>query len=129
VPRLDDAVLESYTTEEQAADYPEGTYELALQHAAESGTQKDLDAVFSRRDSRHTLRLALLLLALVSAIVLASQWLDFAPPPAPPTLTEHQQQAAAATGIVAVGDPWTALGMIVHGKTIWKGEEKDREQK
>jgi hypothetical protein len=120
-PRLDDLVLESYTTEDQASGYPDGTYELALQHAAESGSQKDLDTVFARRDSRQTIRLALLLLILVSAIVLLSRWLDFGTPD-PPPLTVHQQQAAAATGIVAVGDPWSALGMIVHGKEVWKGE-------
>ena len=118
VPHADEIVLESYTTEEQAADYPEGTYELALQHAAENGDQNDLDVVFSRRDSHHTIRLALAVLALVSALVLVSQWLDFGVPPLQ-SQTVPQQQAAAAAGIVAVGDPWTALGMIVNGKTLW----------
>jgi hypothetical protein len=122
VPHVDEMVLESYTTEEQAADYPEGTYELALQHAAESGDQNDLEVVFSRRDSHHTIRLALVVLALVSALVLVSQWFDFAAPPAQP-LPVPQQQAAAAAGILAVGDPWTALGMIVHGKTLWRAPE------
>jgi hypothetical protein len=118
VPHADEIVLENYTTEEQAADYPDGTYELALQHAAENGDQNDLDVVFSRRDSHHTIRLALAVLALVSALVLVSQWLDFGVPPLQ-SQTVPQQQAAAAAGIVAVGDPWTALGMIVHGKTLW----------
>jgi hypothetical protein len=124
VPRLDDVELEGYTIEEQAADYPEGTYELALQQAAETGCQNDLDAVFNRRDSHSTMRLALLVLAVVSGLVLLSQWLDFGMPPANRL---PEQQTATAVGIVAVGDPWTALGMIVHAKAIWKGEEKARD--
>jgi hypothetical protein len=127
VPRLDEMVLESYTTEEQAADYPEGSYEYALQQAVETGNQNDLDTVFSRRDSYSTIRLALLVLAVVSGLVLLSQWLDFGSPPATPPPVPRQQTAAA--GIVAVGDPWTALGMIVHAKTIWKGPEEARDVK
>ena len=125
-PRLDDLDLESYTTEEQAGEYPEGTYELALQHAAESGNQRDLDEVFTRRDSNQTLRIALLLLAFVSVVLLVSTWLEIgvAPKPHPRPPTVQEQQAAAAAGIIAVGDPWTALGMLVHGKTVWKAEEK-----
>jgi hypothetical protein len=130
-PRLELLDLEGYTTEEQAADYPEGKYELALQHAAESGTQRDLDEVFTRRDSRQTLRIALLLLAFFSVVLIVSKLLDIGVAPrTEPTnpLTARQQQTAAAVGIAAVGEPWTALGMIVHGKTLWKGEEKPRER-
>jgi hypothetical protein len=36
----------------------------------------------------------------------------------------QKQKVAAAAGIVGVGDPWTALGMIGHGNAIWKVEEK-----
>ncbi len=130
-PRLDYLDLESYTTEEQAGEYPEGTYELALQHAAETGTQRDLDEVFTRRDSNQTLRIALILLAFVSVVLLVSNFLEVgvAPKPRPDPLTERQQEIAAAVGIVAVGDPWTALGMIVHAKTMWKAEEKPRDAK
>jgi hypothetical protein len=124
VPHVEEVVLESYTTEEQAADYPQGTYEYALQHAAEQGTQADLDVVFSRRDSHHTIRLALLVLALVSALVLVSKFLDWSAPQPSQPLPVHVQQTATAAGIVAVGDPYTVLGMIVHAKTIWKAEEK-----
>ena len=123
-PRLDRFDLEGYSTEEQAADYPEGTYELALQHAAETGTQRDLDDVFARRDSRQTLRLAWILLIAVSLIVLVSTWLGVGTSPRRTNpLPVRDQQAAAAAGIIAVGEPWTALAMILHGKTIW-GEEK-----
>lgn len=34
-------------TEEQAGDYPEGSYELNVQTAAENGDQEDLDALFA----------------------------------------------------------------------------------
>ena len=118
VPRLEEVVLESYTTEEQAADYPEGAFELALQRAVETGTQQDLDTVFSRRDSHSTIRLAILVLALVSALVLLTRFVDFGPP-RPDPLPVPQQKAVAAVGVLAVGDPWTALGMLVHGETIW----------
>lgn len=125
LPQFEGAVLEGYTTEEQAADYPQGAYELALQRAAEQGNQRDLDAVFSKRDGRQTLKLAIGVLLVVSALVLFTRWLDFGGPhtPTPQPLTVPQQQTAAAAGIIAVGEPWTAVGMIVHGKTIWKGEE------
>src|SRR5207248_9084728 len=113
-----------YTTEEQAADYPQGTYELALQHAAEAGDQNALDIVFSRRDSYQTIRLAILVLVVVSAMVLASRFLDFFAPPSNP-LPVQTQQIAAEVGIVGGGDPWTALGMFVHAKTIWPKEKRD----
>ncbi len=122
VPRVDDLLLESYTTEEQAADYPEGTYEIALQRAAEQGTQEDLDGVFNRRDSHHTIRLAVLLLVAVSVLVLASRWLDFWIPSA--SLTVPQQKALAGASMVGAGDPWTSLGLYLHGKTVWKNQEK-----
>ncbi|MBM3995407.1 MAG: hypothetical protein FJ303_14825 [Planctomycetes bacterium] len=124
VPHLGEVPLESYTTEEQAADYPEGAYEVALQSAVETGTQDDLDEVFSRRDSHSTIRLALICLILVSAIVILSRFIDFAPAPPQTGPTVPQQQAAAAAGIVGVGDPFTSFGMILYGKTIWKGDTK-----
>ena len=47
VPRPGIEDFTSYTTEEQAADYPAGRYELSLQTAAESGDQAGLDATSS----------------------------------------------------------------------------------
>jgi hypothetical protein len=123
VPQLDEMAIESYTTEEQAADYPEGAYELALQRAVETGTQNDLDTVFNRRDSHSTIRLAIIVLVLVSALVLITRFVDFGPPPrTPPPVV--QQKAAAAAGIIAVGDPWTAAAMLIHGETIFNPAEK-----
>ncbi|HZZ80324.1 MAG TPA: hypothetical protein VFE62_17565 [Gemmataceae bacterium] len=124
LPQFEGADVEGYTTEQQAIDYPEGAYELALQRAAEHGDQGELDAVFSRRDSKQTIKLAIGILIVLSVVVLMSRWLDMGGTPRP-ALTQHQQQAAAAAGIVAVAEPWTAVGMIVHGKAVWKGEDKN----
>ena len=46
-------------TDEQARDYPEGRYELALQTAAESGDQAELNRLFARRSSLDTIRIGL----------------------------------------------------------------------
>ena len=56
-------------TEEQAKDYPEGRYELAMQIAVESNNQSELDRLLARRSSQETLRLAALMLAF--AVVVA----------------------------------------------------------
>ena len=62
-------------TEEQAKDYPQGRYELALQIAAEDGSQRDIDRLFARRTSRDTLRLAILILiGAVLAAVISKLW-------------------------------------------------------
>jgi hypothetical protein len=131
LPHLDERVQEGYTTEDQAADYPEGTYEFALQRAAETGEQHDLDEVFNRRDSYHTIRLAIGILVIVSAMVLVFQFTDLFDRPlaVPPQTVRQRQQTAAAAGIVVAGEPWTSLGMIVHGKAIWGAEEKARDVK
>lgn len=121
VPELEERMLADYRTEDQAAEYPDGNYEFALQHAAETGDQRELDAVFRKRDSRQTIRLALAVLVLVSVLVLISRW----EPGAPRALPGREHKVAAAAGIVAVGDPWTALGMIVHGNSQWQGQEKN----
>jgi hypothetical protein len=113
-------MLENYRTEDQAAEYPDGRYEFALQHAAETGDQRELDAVFSKRDSWQTIRLALAVLVLLSVLVLISRW---EPSAAIPTSPVRAQKLAAAAGIVAGGDPWTALGMIVAGNAQWPSKE------
>ena len=64
VPRADGPDYANYVTEVRAGDYPEGRYELALQAAAESDDQKELDKLFSRRSRGQTMRLGLILLAL-----------------------------------------------------------------
>lgn len=66
------AVAPGCLTEDQARDYPEGRYELALQIAAEAGDQAELDRLFARKSSRDVLRLAvgMVLFALAVAAVL-----------------------------------------------------------
>ena len=71
VPKADPAKFAGYLPEAQAADYPEGRYELNLQIAAEAGDQRALDRVLARRSSRETLRLALVLLGLAMALAVA----------------------------------------------------------
>ncbi|MFO0851612.1 MAG: hypothetical protein U0871_24080 [Gemmataceae bacterium] len=63
--------LPGYLTADQARDYPEGRYELALQTAIEAGDQRELDRLFARRSSQDTLRLAvtMLVLAVTLAVV------------------------------------------------------------
>jgi hypothetical protein len=124
VPRLGDASWEGYTSEEQAADYPAGSYELALQTAAEAGDQAELDVVLSRRSSGETLRLAWHILIVMAVLVIGSQL--FLRGPSPRVFTA-QRQAMVSAGIVAVsaGDPWSALSLYQAGKLL---SDKDREK-
>lgn len=63
LPRASGPDFEEYAHEEQAGDYPEGRYELALQIAAEHGRQDDLDTLFARRSRSQMMHLTLMLLA------------------------------------------------------------------
>ncbi len=119
VPRMASADLEGYTTEEQAETYPAGSYELALQTAAESGDAQALEQVFRRRNSAEVLRMALWLLAGMALLVIGSRW--FAP--GPPAVTEQHRKAAAAAGVVAAADPWTAAAMLEYGSRLWLKKE------
>src|SRR5205807_3745604 len=49
VPQADGPAFEHYTREAEAGDYPEGSYELALQHAVESANQAELQGLLARR--------------------------------------------------------------------------------
>jgi hypothetical protein len=73
----------NYTTEEQAADYPEGRYELAVQTAAEAGDQRELERLFNRRSRAEMARLLVVLLVVVLGLTALIQWLPLQPP-APP---------------------------------------------
>ncbi|MCS7046901.1 MAG: hypothetical protein NZO58_11140, partial [Gemmataceae bacterium] len=113
VPHLRDGDWRGYTTEEQAADYPTGSYELALQTAVEAGDQAALDAVFCRRTAGETLRLAVQILVFLGIVMLAVRLLV----PVPRLFTP-ERQACLAAGMVAVGDPWTAVAMWHLGKEL-----------
>lgn len=73
VARAFGAEYNGYTTEDQAAEYPEGQYELNLQIAAEAGDQHRLDLLFQRRSWLETWRLALILLLAFLFLALAAR--------------------------------------------------------
>jgi hypothetical protein len=119
VPRRGSDDYSAYNNEEQAADYPPGRYELSLQTAAEAGDQQSLDDLFGRRSSSDMLRLALVLVVLLSGVVVLSRWL--LPEPVPPTptppavvqlLPEQRERAANAAAVVASHDPWAAVSWM-----------------
>lgn len=64
---------EGYLTADQARDYPEGRYELALQIAVEAGNQAEVDRLFARRSSKDALRLALSMLGAAMVIAIISK--------------------------------------------------------
>jgi hypothetical protein len=85
VPRANGPEYERYVTEDQAGDYPEGRYELALQIAAEMENQHDLDRLFARRSRGQTFRLAVLLLIMFMMLPVVGFILG--PQPGPPATT------------------------------------------
>src|SRR5262249_59550974 len=109
-PRAVGPEFAEYLNAEQAAEYPEGRYELSLQTAAEAGDQRELDALFNSRLRGAPWRLGLILLCLALVLLLLGRWLDATLAPAPkataptperldlfpardyPTLTESQKQ-------------------------------------
>lgn len=116
VPRLHRADFEGYTSEEQAAEYPQGHYELTLQVAAETSDQRQLDQLLNRRSTRETIRLAWALLLVVALLALTPKVLDWVFPPA---VSNVPERAAAAAGVLGAGDPWTALGIFIHGNKLF----------
>jgi hypothetical protein len=123
VPRLYPMDFEGYTSEDQAAEYPAGHYEMALQVAAETGNQRDLDALLNRRSGGETLKLGWALLAVVGILALAPRLLDLVEPT--PAARDPKYKAAAAAGMVTTGDPWTALGLKLYGDSIWVSRAED----
>lgn len=117
VPRLHVADFEGYTSEGQAADYPAGQYEVALQVAAETGNQRDLDNLLKRRSGSETFKLGWTLLVVIIVLVLAPSVLKLWQPTPAPLDSEHE--AAAAAGMVGSGNPWTVLGIRLVGHEIW----------
>ena len=62
------------------------------------------------------------MLLLVSVLVLVSRW---EPGVTPQPSDDRGGKLATAAGIIGVGEPWTALGMIVAGKTQWPVKEEN----
>jgi hypothetical protein len=90
-PKASAPEFAGYIPEEQAGDYPEGRYELGLQHAIESGNQEDLDSLLNRRSRSQTMRLAIGLLMVTVLVAIASAMFSPPPPAAPPsTQSAHE---------------------------------------
>jgi hypothetical protein len=106
VPRADPENYADYIREEQAGDYPEGRYELALQIAAEAGDQRELNALFARRSSTQTLRLATVLLAVMAVLAVVMNFLTTSPRPTAPSkrLPVVPSSAGALGDQPALGD-------------------------
>lgn len=123
VARAHAADFEGYTSEEQAIDYPAGHYEMALQVAAETGNQRELDHLLNRRSGHEAFKLGWTLLVVVILLTLAPSFLKLLRPT--PALLDPKYKAAAAAGMVGSGDPWTALGLEVIGDKIWAAGAND----
>lgn len=109
LPRIDPEQCAGYLTGDQAGDYPEGRYEYYLQVAAESGNQHDLDALFARRSSRQTIKLALWIMAAMVPLALLMNFLN---PPAAPVVPSTSRattsKAAPAQATVPASLPHLA---------------------
>jgi hypothetical protein len=108
VPHVAGEDFAGWTSEDQAAEYPQGQYELNLQIAAEAGDQPALDALLSRRSWKDTWRLGLTLLAIFAVIVLVLRFTDpgrqqIPPKPGPshatPPAAVRPERFAAAGGV------------------------------
>lgn len=126
VPKATGGQYEGYTNEDQAAEYPQGGYELNLQIAAEAGDQAALDGLLARRSWRQTWRLGLVLLAVMLVLVAVSNWRTPPEPPAPPPPVarpprpaDWMERVGVASGMVSCGDPWTAMNLFHIGTTKW----------
>lgn len=62
--------LQGFLTAEQVRDYPEGRYELALQLAAESRDQRELDRLFARKTSSQMLKLVISMIAFAFIVII-----------------------------------------------------------
>ena len=62
-----------FLTEDQARDYPESRYERELQLAIETGDERGLQALLSRRSSSDTLRLAFFMVLGMAALSVAGR--------------------------------------------------------
>ena len=75
LPAVPENGVPGYLSEDQARDYPESRYERNLQEAIESGDQRTLDRLLSRRSSTETLRLALFIIAVGVGTVIVGRLL------------------------------------------------------
>jgi hypothetical protein len=136
VPQLSSEAFRGYTTEDQAADYPEGRYELNLQTATEAGNQRDLDALFDRRSWNDTWRIAVTLFVAVIVLTILSRIIvPLGFPPEAPVSPERQKQAMIAAGIISIGRPLETAVILPAAREEWRklrpaqpGDQKSVEQ-
>jgi hypothetical protein len=121
-----DGIGTVYTTEDQACEYPQGKYELNLQIAAEAGDQGELDALFGRRSSAETMRLALILILVVGVLAIATNWFQPAPPPAKVKLPKEQGRALLVTSMVGLANPWQAVSLWKARQDLWEDITKEK---
>jgi hypothetical protein len=112
VPRAFGPDFEHYVTEEKAGDYPEGRFECNLQSAIETGDQNEIDALLNHNRSR-SVRIALVLLAMVIFLSLAAAFLLPTPPPVRPVPTN----AKASPPALDLPAPEECRSLDLHERT------------
>jgi hypothetical protein len=115
VPRLEQGIENGYLTEQQAGDYPAGSYELALQTAVEDGDEAEVRHLLSRPPAR-PMKLGMTLLLAVTVLAVTTRWI--LPPPA----KDVAGRAAAAVAVIGVRDPFLAAAILAEGNRIF-GEQ------
>jgi hypothetical protein len=129
VPDAEGEEYEHYHTEERAGDYPEGRYELALQTAAESGDQRELDKLFARRSQAETLKLAVYLLIAAVIVLLVAGLVN---PPQPPRAADAKppvpkEVAPLATLDLPPSDQYSPLEPAERIVLRWRLRELSRQ--
>jgi hypothetical protein len=104
-PKAQGVDFSGYVREEQAADYPQGRYELALQLASEESDQRALDRLMTRRSPRDVRRLTLLLIATVVFLVMMFSILSPRKPGTSPA-TESTEVIAEKPDLAGPDRPW-----------------------
>jgi hypothetical protein len=116
VPRLDQMIANGYVTEQQAGDYPAGSYELALQTAVDNGDEAEVRHILSRPPAR-PMRIGMSLLVAVLVLAITTRWL------LPPPTRDIAGRAAAVAAVVGVRDPFMAAAIVIAGNRIY-GEQR-----
>ena len=116
VPRRDHVIESGYVTEEQAGDYPAGSYELALQTAVDDGDEAEMRRLLSRPPAR-PMRLGMSLLVAVLVLAITTRWL------LPPPSRDVVGRAAAAAAVVGARDPFAAAAILIEGNRVYGGGE------
>jgi hypothetical protein len=124
IPRASGKAFEGYTTEDQAADYPEGRYERSLQIAAQAGDQRELDALFGRRSVNETIRLAVTLLVVFSLLVLLFRVLEPGAEPGRESAGDVSQRAAMVASVVGVREPLNTVALLRAVRHAWYPEAR-----